>query len=134
MLLSVVWDTGWSCRLEYPHTASRVVWASSQTWWTELQRGELREGDGAREGGVGGEIGGNHVTFMELKVTQCHFYNNLLVRAVTKSTWFPEEGTQTPHLDGECHICERAYQMGYMLVQPSLENTLYYKRVGAGTH
>lgn len=83
--------------------ASRVVWASSQTWWTELQRGELREGDGAREGGVGGEIGGNHVTFMELQVTQCHFYNSLLVRAVTKSTWFPEEGTQTPHLNGREH-------------------------------
>ena len=114
-----MWPPVWS-GFSYKHGE---LGSRGESWEREMER--------KRKGERGGrEIGGNHVTFIDLKVIQCHFYNSLLVKAVTKSTWFWEAGTQTPQLSGGVSHCERAYQMGCILVQPSVDNTLYARGLG----
>lgn len=76
------------------------------TWWAGFQSGESREGDREREREGSRERKREEglveivLPLMDPKVTQYHFYNILLVKDVTKSTWFHGEGTQTPHLNG----------------------------------
>lgn len=111
------------------------------TWWAGFQSGESREEDrerqreGRRERKREEGLVEIVLPLMDPKVTQYHFYNILLVKDVTKSTWFHREGTQTPHLNGGVSVTLQESLLNGLsiVVQPPLEAASCYKRVRSRT-